>query len=258
MAKKPVNTIIQNVNTAVIKYLFPVRTPAIQARTGRIAPVPRPLGPPGINRLSNLQNAIGFTWPGAGISLRATRWYLSLFSIFVLSETSTLRVPAQPGKSPILREATAFYHAVKDSLSTPNLVVDLRNNPGGGNRTSLLFYRLLKKHRGQIFVLVNFLTVSNAEQFTVKIKNGPNVTLLGDRTRGMLSYGHRYSESRVTPSGRFRVYFSDMKDHRKRYLPYEGRGIEPDFHLDGDRDWPRQVLEKTARQHPAIPGDTLR
>jgi len=70
-----------------------------------------------------------------------------------------------------LEEATAFCTAVKDKLHTPHLIVDLRNNPGGGDRTSQQFYKLLKAYKGTVWVLINFGTVSNAEQFTLKLKD---------------------------------------------------------------------------------------
>lgn len=142
-----------------------------------------------------------------------------------------------------LQEATAFCNGIKDKLHAPNLLVDLRNNPGGGDRTSLQFYKLLKAYKGRIFVLINFGTVSNAEQFTLKLKKWKNVRLLGDNTRGMITYGRNYPEDRLSPSGRFRIYFSDMKEHWKQYLPYEGKGISPDVYLRTDRDWIEQALE---------------
>lgn len=142
-----------------------------------------------------------------------------------------------------LRQATTFCNGIKDKLHTPNLIVDIRNNPGGGDRTSLQFYKLLKAYKGQLWLLINFGTVSNAEQFTVKLKDRKNVTLLGDNTRGMITYGRNYPEDQASPSGRFRIYFSDMKDNWKKYLPYEGKGISPDVYLRSDRDWIEQALE---------------
>ncbi len=146
-----------------------------------------------------------------------------------------------------IAEATDFYNRIKDSLKTKNLIVDLRNNSGGGNKTSSQFYKLLKKFHGNIYVLVNFYTVSNAEQFAVKMKALKNVTLLGDNTRGMITYGRNYPEDMETPSKKFRIYFSDLKDNWKKYLRYEGTGIKPDVYLSPNEDWIEQALIKYCR-----------
>ncbi|MBL0910778.1 MAG: hypothetical protein IBJ09_00290 [Bacteroidia bacterium] len=159
------------------------------------------------------------------------------------AQTSYLKLGSFSSANENIREATAFYSRIKDSLQTPNLIVDLRNNSGGGDRTSLQFYKLLKRYKGNMSVLINFGTVSNAEQFTVKLKDRKNVSLLGDNTRGMITYGRNYPEDLASPSGRFRIYFSDMKDNWKKYLPYEGKGISPDIYLRNDRDWIEQALE---------------
>jgi len=60
----------------------------------------------------------------------------------------------------------------------------------------------------------------------------------------MITYGRNYPEDHVSPSGRFRIYFSDMKDRWRKYLPYEKKGISPDIYLSKDRSWTEQALEK--------------
>jgi len=159
------------------------------------------------------------------------------------AETLYLKLGSFSSSNENIKEATAFCTAIKERIHSPNLIVDLRNNPGGGDRTSLQFYKLLKAYKGKLWLLINFGTVSNAEQFTIKLKDRKNVTLLGDNTRGMLTYGRNYPEDRVSPSGHFRIYFSDMQDNWQKYLPYEGRGICPDVYLRNDRDWIEQTLE---------------
>lgn len=143
-----------------------------------------------------------------------------------------------------IKEAKAFYEQIKDSIHGHNLMVDLRNNGGGGDKSSKQFYELFKKHRQPITVLMNFYTVSNAEQFIVKLrKSNPKVILYGDNTRGMITYGRNYAEDKETPSGKFRICFSDLKDHWRSYLSYEGTGVKPDVYLSNERDWLEQ-LEK--------------
>lgn len=141
-------------------------------------------------------------------------------------------------------KATDFCNKIKKHLNAKNLIVDLRNNYGGGDKTSSQFYKLLKTFNGKIYLLTNFNTVSNAEQFTLKMKNLKNVTILGDNTRGMLTYGRNYPEDKETPSKKYRIYFSDLKDNWKQYLKYEGIGIKPDVYLNAKKDWIEQTIEK--------------
>ena len=142
-----------------------------------------------------------------------------------------------------IKEGTEFYNSIPKLQKGDNLIVDLRNNSGGGDKVSDMFYKLLKKHKGQIFILMNFATTSNAEQFIIKLKEKHDVTLLGQRTKGIATYGHNYSDDQAVPSGNFRIYFSDMKDNWRRYLPYELIGVNPNLDLLSDRDWIVQTID---------------
>jgi hypothetical protein len=143
-----------------------------------------------------------------------------------------------------IKEATDFNNEISGKITTRNLIVDLRNNSGGGDKSSTQFYKLFKKFKGNIYVLVNFYTVSNAEQFVIKMKKNKNVIVLGDNTKGKVTYGRNYPEDKETPSKNFKIYFTDLKDNWKRYLKYEGVGIKPDFYLNSDKDWIEQTIEK--------------
>lgn len=143
-----------------------------------------------------------------------------------------------------IEEATEFYNEISDKLTAKSLILDLRNNYGGGDKSSNQFYKLFKKYKGHIYILANYNTVSNAEQFIIKLKKRKNVTVLGDNTRGKVTYGHNYDEDKETPSQFFRIYFSDLKDNWRRYIPYEGPGIIPDVYLSNEEDWVEQTVEK--------------
>ena len=143
-----------------------------------------------------------------------------------------------------IEEATKFYDEISEKLTTKNLIVDLRNNNGGGDKSSTQFYKLFKKFKGKIYVLVNFYTVSNAEQFAIKMKELKNVVILGDITRGMITYGRNYDKDKETPSQNFRIYFSDLKDNWKQYLKYEEMGLKPEIYLTSDKDWIEQITNK--------------
>ena len=143
-----------------------------------------------------------------------------------------------------IKDAREFCQTLADSLKTAALIVDLRNNPGGGNKNSDQFYRLLKRYKGKMYVLIHFNTVSNAEQFALRLKKLGNVRLLGDRSRGQLTYGRNSAQDEPTPSGLFKIHFTDLKDHYQDYLPLEGIGITPDIFLSNTKDWVDQILER--------------
>ena len=144
------------------------------------------------------------------------------------------------GFYPVLGEAEKFYEELKGKVIAANLIVDLRDNGGGGNRNSNILFEILENLKGdtQLFVLVNQNTGSNAEQFAIKLKNTQAATILGDRTKGAVAYELKGDIS-VLPSTFFKVYLSS-KRHRE-YLPYEGIGVTPDVFLEYSADWIEQT-----------------
>jgi len=135
-----------------------------------------------------------------------------------------------------------FYAKMKDSLDAKHLIIDVRNNGGGNKKHSDLFLKLFRKNKGKNYVITNSFTASNAEQFTVKLKNIPNTIHLGETTRGVLAYGMNYGYRYDTPSGLFSVQPTDM-DFHNTYFEYEGKGVSPDHLLSYDTDWILQTLE---------------
>ncbi|MDR0661703.1 MAG: hypothetical protein LBG19_13155 [Prevotellaceae bacterium] len=146
-----------------------------------------------------------------------------------------------------IQKSKVFYDRISDSLKTENLIVDLRNNGGGGDKNSQKFYDLFKRFKGNSYILVNYYTASNVEQLTLKMKSLGNVIALGDRTSGVITYGRNYLKELETPSKRFRIHFSDLKDSWKKYLPYENVGIQPDIYLGSDFDWIEAVIKQYSR-----------
>lgn len=162
----------------------------------------------------------------------------------VLESVDYLKLGSFSSHHKIIKQSKAFYNSIKNKLNSKHLIVDLRNNGGGGNKNSKPFLNLLKKYKGKIYVLMNFYTMSNAEQFILKLIKSKNVFLLGDITNGKLTYGRNYSKNKEFPSKDFRLHFTDLKDNWKEYLLYEGKGIVPNMKLNNSKDWIQQVIEK--------------
>lgn len=159
------------------------------------------------------------------------------------AQVGYLRLSSFSSNNDNIKKSEEFHATIADKLTTANLIVDLRGNTGGGYKTSGKFLSLLKKYKGQIFVLQNSATVSNAEQFILELKPLKKVTTLGEQTKGTITFGSNYGHKIVLPSGRFTFYPTDMKG-LDRDLAYESKGINPDVALDLFKsDWIAQTLE---------------
>jgi hypothetical protein len=154
-----------------------------------------------------------------------------------------LRIRSFQADNNTSRQSGTFYHAIKDSLTAPYLIVDLRNNEGGAEKESAKYFNLLKKYTrtGHIYILLNNETLSRAEIFTLQLKKLQNTITAGQPTKGMLAYGSNYGRREILPSKRFAVYITDMKG-KSEHLLYEDYGINPDVNLDENKDWIEQVM----------------
>lgn len=143
-----------------------------------------------------------------------------------------------------MQKSKEFYDSIKNLLTEPNLILDLRNNDGGANKVSKKFLTLIKQYTksGQVYVLINNGTLSQGEIFTLQLKQLQNVKTLGQTTKGMLTYGSNYDKREKLPSKSFEVYITDMKGD-KRLIPYENYGINPDIILSDNKDWVEQAIE---------------
>ena len=142
-----------------------------------------------------------------------------------------------------VKKATDFLNQTKAQITEQNLIVDVRNNSGGAYKTSQQFINFLKAYEGHVYILQNGYTVSNAEQFILSLKGRENITILGEGTKGTITYGSNYGKTIVSPSGRFSFYPTDMAGSA-RDLKYENIGVEPDVQLDPFAgDWIIQVKE---------------
>jgi len=143
---------------------------------------------------------------------------------------------------PTLGEADRFYASLQGNISAPHLIIDLRDNSGGGDRNSDGLRRIIKEHvkTGKVYLITNHTTVSNAEQFTLAVAEGKNCTVLGHRTNGTLTYEIKGTIGGVLSCDRYLVQLASKK-HGK-YLQYESRGVQPDVILDMHSEWVDQVI----------------
>ena len=141
---------------------------------------------------------------------------------------------------PTLANAEHFYKSLEGRLNKRHLIIDLRNNGGGGDRNSDILYKLVKDYakKNKVYLLINHRTVSNAEQFAFKLSRLKNCQLFGKKTNGTLAYEIKES-SFTLPCNNFRVVLTSKK--HSKYLEFESKGIQPNFELEMDSDWIEQL-----------------
>lgn len=142
--------------------------------------------------------------------------------------------------NPTLTNAEKFYKSLEGSLNKRNLIIDLRNNGGGGDRNSNILYKLVRDYakKNKVYVLINHRTVSNAEQFASKLSMLENCQLFGKRTNGTLAYEIKDSNYTL-PCNNFIAVLTSKK--HSKYLEFESKGIKPKFELDLETNWIEQL-----------------
>ncbi|WP_432410475.1 S41 family peptidase [Rasiella sp. SM2506] len=152
-----------------------------------------------------------------------------------------IRMKTFSGSSSNRRAQENFISEMEQKLTAGNLILDLRTNGGGSYEVSDPFLKLFKKKEVKVYVITNQFTGSNAEQFTVKLRELEGTVHLGQTTRGILAYGSD-KKSPVSPSGYFTYNTTDMNFHDP-FFKYEGTGVVPEIKLDFDTDWIEQTIE---------------
>lgn len=149
---------------------------------------------------------------------------------------------------PLLSDAETFYKSIDGKLTKPHLILDLRDNGGGGDRNSNIVLKQLKKYlkNNTIYLITNASTGSNAEQFTVKLKKYDNVITFGDKTKGALSYEIKSKDYHILPATNY-VVILPSKAHKK-YAAYETLGVAPDYFLNYEESWIAQIEDYIEKQ----------
>lgn len=170
-----------------------------------------------------------------------------------------------PDFSAVAAETPAFYHDqaghytriksfqknTKAVKSTDSLVailrarppqdywiIDIRDHEGGAKSEMKKYWKVVKKYKGKLGFLVNYNTLSQAELFALKARK--KAVLMGETTRGMLTYGSNYGKTVSLPSKNLRFYPTDMYG-RPGLLRFEGKGISPKVKFSTQEDWISQA-----------------
>ncbi len=158
-------------------------------------------------------------------------------------EVDYLRLSSFSAKNNNMATSELFFKEFKDSITAPNLIVDIRNNGGGAFKTSQRYINFIKKFKGKVFILQNVKTASNAEKFLIRLMGVENVITLGETTIGTLAYGNNYGNTLILPNSRIQFYPTDMKANQQD-LAYESIGVAPMVTLDYfSEDWITQTLQ---------------
>ncbi len=162
-------------------------------------------------------------------------------------QTTYIKVGSFEGYYPILSDAEKFYATLENSLTKSNLIIDLRNNGGGGNRNSDILFKIIKDYikNNEVHLIVNHATGSNAEQFVHRLSSYPNCKVFGDRTNGTAAYEVKNSIINL-PCQKYIAVLTSKR--HKEYLYIETKGIEPNIKLDYQKDWLMQVMEYIQKQ----------
>jgi len=142
-------------------------------------------------------------------------------------------------------ESDTFYRELIPKLKGKKLIVDVRNNTGGGERSYNMFLNFVNSNAcaaKQIAVIQNTKCASAGEHFILAIRKNPLVKTFGENSAGFMGYGYGNRSSITVKTSCFN-YISEITENKyPAFKMYETVGIPPDVKLLRDKDWIKQVI----------------
>jgi hypothetical protein len=144
------------------------------------------------------------------------------------------------------KETDAFYANLIPNLKGKKLIIDVRNNQGGGERMYQKFIDFINSGAClalQIAVLQNSNCMSAAEHFILTLRKNKLVRSFGENTSGTLAYGYgNRSGDAIEINTSCNHYKLPLTVTRYPiFKKYENVGIPPDVKLTRKIDWIKQV-----------------
>lgn len=163
---------------------------------------------------------------------------------YLNSTTNYISIKTLKRTNQLIREANKFYEEIETKLNVKNLIIDLRNNGGGSTKQIKPLVTLVKKNKriDKVYVLVNFKTGSAAELGAYLLNRDSRTILVGENTRGMLTYGYgNNSISGQLDCDKIEYNFSRTTTN-KNLLKFENIGLSPELVLTSRLDWIEQIM----------------
>lgn len=156
--------------------------------------------------------------------------------------TSYIKIPSFNYK--LWKELDRFYDSVTPLLKNKKkIIVDIRNNGGGGERMYKQLIKILKSNskNSKIGVVFNRKCASACEEVALILLKNKQIKTFGENTNGQFAYG--FIKGYKTPNCGF-SFISTTKLYNDR-LKYEYIGVSPEYVLskDEESDW-ISIIEK--------------
>ena len=132
-------------------------------------------------------------------------------------------------------ELDSFYLVVEDSIQVyEKLIVDIRNNGGGGVRMYKGLLKIIKSKKVEdVVILFNNKCYSACEEVAMKVSKIKKVSTAGTNTAGAFAFG--FINVMNTPNFGY-GFIITTKSYPKRFK-YERVGIAPQTYLSDSLDW---------------------
>lgn len=142
-------------------------------------------------------------------------------------------------------ESDTFYRELIPKLKGKRLIIDVRNNTGGGERSYNMFLNFVNSKAcaaSQIALIQNTACASAGEHFILAMRKNPLVKTFGENSAGFMGYGYGNRSSITVKTSCFN-YISEITENKyPEFKIYETVGISPDVKLLRDKDWIKQVI----------------